>query len=163
MNNYFSLLIRIFMTGLLLTWGMGTWRAYVSSVAVLSYSLQSHGLQPTRLLCSWDFLGKNTAVGCHFYSRGSSRSRDRIHVSCVSYISCIVSRFFTTTVTWEALPINLKEILVSLESFAKFKVYMHFLCRYFWHLKVTLNKSVGTTCSSNLLGHYAMFYSFLPL
>ena len=23
-------------------------------------------LQPTRLLCPWDFLGKNTAVGCHF-------------------------------------------------------------------------------------------------
>ena len=25
-----------------------------------------HGLQPTRLLCPWDFPGKNTGVGCHF-------------------------------------------------------------------------------------------------
>ena len=25
-----------------------------------------HGLQPTRLLCPRDFLGKNTGVGCHF-------------------------------------------------------------------------------------------------
>ena len=24
-----------------------------------------YGLQPTRLLCPWDFSGKNTGVGCH--------------------------------------------------------------------------------------------------
>ena len=24
------------------------------------------GSQPTRLLCPWDFPGKNTGVGCHF-------------------------------------------------------------------------------------------------
>ena len=24
-----------------------------------------HGLQPTRVLCSWDFPGKSTGVGCH--------------------------------------------------------------------------------------------------
>ena len=29
-------------------------------------SLQPHGLQPVRLLCPWDFPGKNTGVGCHF-------------------------------------------------------------------------------------------------
>ena len=26
--------------------------------------------KPTRLLCPWDFLGKNTGVGCHFPSPG---------------------------------------------------------------------------------------------
>ena len=26
----------------------------------------THGLQPTRFLCSWNFPGKNTGVGCHF-------------------------------------------------------------------------------------------------
>ena len=30
-----------------------------------SNSLQSHGLQPTRLLCPWDSPGKNTGVGSH--------------------------------------------------------------------------------------------------
>ena len=25
-----------------------------------------HGLSPTRLLCPWNFPGKNTGVGCHF-------------------------------------------------------------------------------------------------
>ena len=29
--------------------------------------LQPHGLLPARLLCPWDFLGKNTEVGCHFF------------------------------------------------------------------------------------------------
>ena len=33
-------------------------------------SLQHHGLQPTRLLCSWDFPGKDTGVGCHFLPQG---------------------------------------------------------------------------------------------
>ena len=28
-------------------------------------TLQPHGLQPTRLLCPWDFRGKNTGMGCH--------------------------------------------------------------------------------------------------
>ena len=33
-------------------------------------SLQPHGLQPTRLLCPWDFPGKNTGVGSHFLLQG---------------------------------------------------------------------------------------------
>ena len=32
----------------------------------MSDSVQPHGLQPTRLPCPWDSLGKNTGVGCHF-------------------------------------------------------------------------------------------------
>ena len=33
--------------------------------SVLSDSVRPHGLEPTRLLCPWDSLGKNTQVGCH--------------------------------------------------------------------------------------------------
>ena len=36
------------------------------SHSVASDSLQPHGLQPARLLCPWNFPGKNTGVGCHF-------------------------------------------------------------------------------------------------
>ena len=32
--------------------------------------LQPHGLKPTRLLCPWDFPGKNTGVGWHFLLQG---------------------------------------------------------------------------------------------
>ena len=29
-----------------------------------------HGLKPIRLLCPWDFPGKNTGMGCHFLLQG---------------------------------------------------------------------------------------------
>ena len=35
------------------------------SRSVVSHSSRPHGLQPTRLLCPWDFPGKRTGVGCH--------------------------------------------------------------------------------------------------
>ena len=35
------------------------------SHSVVSNSSRPHGLQPTRLLCPWDFPGKSTGVGCH--------------------------------------------------------------------------------------------------
>ena len=40
------------------------WKVKVSH-SVVSNSLRPHGLQPTRLLCPWDFPGKSTGVGCH--------------------------------------------------------------------------------------------------
>ena len=51
--------------------------------------MRPYGLQPVRLLCLWDSLGKNTGVGCLALSRGSSQPRDW---ACV----------FTTSTTWEA-------------------------------------------------------------
>ena len=43
---------------------------FVFSRSVVSNSLRPHGQQPTKLLCSWDFPGKNTGVGCHFPLQG---------------------------------------------------------------------------------------------
>ena len=37
----------------------------------MSNSLWSHGLQSSRLLCPWDFPGKNTGVGCHGLLQGN--------------------------------------------------------------------------------------------
>ena len=37
---------------------------------VMSESQQSHGLQPTRLVCPWDSPGKNTGADCHFLLQG---------------------------------------------------------------------------------------------
>ena len=42
----------------------------VVSQKVMSHSLPSHGLQPTRLLCPWDFPDKHTEVACHFLLQG---------------------------------------------------------------------------------------------
>ena len=44
-------------------------------------------LQPTRLLCPWDFPGKNTGVGCHFLLQGifpTQGSNPCLHVSCIA-------------------------------------------------------------------------------
>ena len=40
------------------------------SLSVVSDSLWSHGLKPARLLCPWDFPGKNVGAGCHFPLQG---------------------------------------------------------------------------------------------
>ena len=37
--------------------------------------MQPHGLQPARLLWPWDFLGKNSGVGCHFLLQGICPTR----------------------------------------------------------------------------------------
>ena len=51
------------------------------------------GLEPIRLLCSWDFPGMNTGVACHFLLQRSFQLRDETH------ISCLAERFFS----WETL------------------------------------------------------------
>ena len=40
------------------------------SCSIMFDSLQLYGLQPARLLCPWNFLGKNTGVGCYFLLQG---------------------------------------------------------------------------------------------
>ena len=65
----------------------------VFSCSVLSDSLRSHGLQPARLLCPWHFQAKILEWVTIFSFRGSSLPRDGI---CISYVSCISGRFFST-------------------------------------------------------------------
>ena len=36
----------------------------------MSNSLRPYGVQSARLLCPWDFPGKNTGVGCHYLLQG---------------------------------------------------------------------------------------------
>ena len=78
-------------------WG---WCVCILSHSVVSDSLWSHGLQPARLLCPWNFPGKNTEVSCHFLLQESSRPKDRTHVSC---ISCIGRWILNHWATWETL------------------------------------------------------------
>ena len=42
----------------------------VLSCSVTSDSLRLHGLYPASLICSRNFPGNNTAVGCHFLLQG---------------------------------------------------------------------------------------------
>ena len=73
------------------------WNIISVSCSVVPDSLRPHRLQPTRLLCPWDFPSKDTGVGCHFFSRGSSQPRDRTQVSRTAGI------FFTNWATREVI------------------------------------------------------------
>ena len=66
------------------------------SHSVMSNSLHLHGLLPARLFCPWDFLGKNTGVGCHFLLQGSSQLRDWICIFCIG------RRILYHSATWES-------------------------------------------------------------
>ena len=68
----------------------GAWRAAVHvcvlSLSIVSDFLQPYGLEPTTLLCPWNFPAKNTRVVVISFSRGSSRLREQTPVSCISCI-----------------------------------------------------------------------------
>ena len=49
---------------------ISSWTFFWLAVLVVSDSWWPHGLEPTRLPCSWNFPGKNTGVGCHFLLQG---------------------------------------------------------------------------------------------
>ena len=46
------------------------WLCVLSVTLVVSNSLWTHGLWPTRLLCPWDFPSKNTGVYCYAHLQG---------------------------------------------------------------------------------------------
>ena len=64
--------------------------------SVMSDSLWPHGLY--RLLCPWDFSGKNTGVGCHFLFQESSWPRNWTHFS---FFSCTGKQILYHWDTWE--------------------------------------------------------------
>ena len=64
-------------------------------------SLQYYGLEPARLLCSWDSSGKNTVMGCQALLQGIFLTQGIEPASPASLP--LAGRFFTTSTTWEAL------------------------------------------------------------
>ena len=55
-------------------------------------------LETTRLLCPWNFPGKNTEVGCHFLLQGIVLSQGSNHVSWVSWADSLPLAWVTQTV-----------------------------------------------------------------
>ena len=71
-------------------------RVYTQSCLTL---LQPHRLNHTRLLWPWEFSGKNTGVGSHFFLQRISLIQGSNPICCVS---CISGRFFTLWAIKEA-------------------------------------------------------------
>ena len=57
-----------------------------------------HGLQPTRLLCPWNFPGKSTDVAWHLLLQGIIQPRYQTYPGSPA----LAGRFLTTSATWEA-------------------------------------------------------------
>ena len=73
--------------------------AHTHMHSVMSDSLQPHGLQPTRLLCLWNFTGKNTRGGCHFLLQGVFLTQELNPISC---IYCIGRQILYHCTIWDA-------------------------------------------------------------
>ena len=60
------------------------------SRSVVSDSSRPHRLQPTRLLCPWDFPCNNTGVGCHFLHQGifSTQGSNLCFLCCRRILYC---------------------------------------------------------------------------
>ena len=60
------------------------YRVCLLSCSVVSDSLQPYGLLSAKLLCPWDFQGKNTGVGCHALPQGLFPTQGWIvHLLCL--------------------------------------------------------------------------------
>ena len=65
--------------------------------SVVSDSLQPRGLQPTRLLCPWNSLGKNIGMDCHFLLQGIFPTQTHCMQICLKE----VANFSTVVNSWE--------------------------------------------------------------
>ena len=77
--------------------------------SVMSKSLWPHGLKSSRLLCPWDFPGKNTGVGSHFLLQGIFPTHWSNPRSLAS--PALTDGFFITTSPGE--PIQNKEFFIN--------------------------------------------------
>ena len=74
-------------------WGEEKWIV----TAHVQLDLTPYGLWPSRLLCPWNFWGKNTGVGCYFL-QGIFPTQ----IKPTSLASpTLAGGFFTTSATWE--------------------------------------------------------------
>ena len=101
------------------------------SCSVMSYSLQPHGLLPTRLLCPWNFQGKNTGMGCHFLLQGVFLTQGS-NQSLASPTSA--GKFFTTVLPGKPqCSINIlsnEEKIIKLQATSTFSRERYYLLRW---------------------------------
>ena len=70
----------------------------------MSDSLQPHGLQPTRLLCPWDFPGKNTGVGFCALLQGLFLTQGlNPHLLCLLHCRLILSSLNHRVICYAAI------------------------------------------------------------
>ena len=102
---------------------------YKTQLLLFSYSLMSNSvttqtIQPTKFLCPWNFPGKITGVCCHFLLQGIFLTQGS---NMCLQISCISGRFFTTEPLWKLIKliIYLEKLTAFMEK--KIKLYINLI------------------------------------
>ena len=98
------------------------------SHSVVSNSSQPHGLQPTRLLCPWDFPGKSAGVGCHclLWGKEISRLKKEIQTCFFLSVSCSYRFHSSNKCTWR------QWLLISVTAVgSNFRIWFWFLFVFF--------------------------------
>ena len=75
------------------------------SHSVMSDSCRLHGLQPTRLLCPWDFPGKSTGVWCHHLLHSLWLEQRKMAQGLLSLLfneRTVQVEIYPCSVTWKA-------------------------------------------------------------
>ena len=87
-------------------------------------------------LCPWDSPGKNTGVGSHSFSRGSSRPRDQTQDSCIPGSFFTIWAMQSCSILW-GLPNNpgllrfyFLYLLLILSAFSVFFIILQSLCLF---------------------------------
>ena len=122
----------------------------------MSDSLWPHGLEPTSLLCPWNFPGKNIGVGCHSLLQ-------RIFPTQRLNLGLLHCRFFTVWATREALTASAETVLIlpflSLRYFISFYALSYYVGS---PLKVELKwlekKERRHTSFHHLVSHWILFF-----
>ena len=73
-------------------------------------SQRPHGLQPTRVLCPWDFPGKSTGVGCHCLLQVHSVARSQTLLKQLSSSSSkmyVINKMGHRRRQWQPTPVLL--------------------------------------------------------
>ena len=77
------------------------------SHSVMFDSSRPHGLQPTRLLCPWDFPGESTGVGCHCLLRLELSTYYQHPFIFSSLVRALLSNFLLPLVmSFQSLPLT---------------------------------------------------------
>ena len=98
------------------------------------YPVWQYGLQPIRLLCPWDFPGKNTGVGYHFLLQGIFPTQGSN--PGLLGLPALAGGFFTTGATWKTL-LDTVCLKVKSPSFCPSDDFLSGLMSHWAELKVT--------------------------
>ena len=104
--------------------------SFSDSRSVVSDSLPHHGLKAVRLLCAWNFLGKNTGVSCHFLLQGIFLTQG---LNFVCYVFSVGRRVLYQCATWDSLLLVLNQ------------------CMWLLKLFISINEGMGTVFSLEAL------------